>query len=379
MRRILLSAVVAVLGAVGLPMPLRAAVPEEGLLAIDELLPVRGLAIEAPSAAGLNDFLKFVEGDLVPAHFNLLILRVDWMYAYETHPELRDEDCLTKEDVKRIVNVCRNRGIRLVPQINLLGHQSWAKHTHALLREYPEFDENPSVKTENYTEWPNPEGLYCKSYCPLHPDVHRVVFDVVDEICDVFESDAFHAGMDEVFYLGEKECPRCNGRDKAELFAGEVTLLRNHLAEKGRQLMIWGDRLLDGRTTGLGEWEASYNYTWRAVDMIPKDVFICDWHYERAELTGVYFATKGLSVASCGYRNPTVCEQQIRDMVRFRKQAAPETAGRLQGYIHTVWSGAAPFLRRFNGIKGNEEPDNVHWDDAHALQTVIATFTNLAR
>ena len=212
---------------------------------IDELLPVRGLAIEAPSSRGLNDFLKFIEGDLVPAHFNLLILRVDWNYAYETHPELRDEHPLTKEDVKRIVAVCRTRGIRLVPQIN----------PHALLREYPEFDETPSVKTENYTEWPNPDGLYCKSYCPLHPEVHKVVFDVVDELCDVFETDAFHAGMDEVFYIGMPECPRCNGRDKAELFAGEVTLLRNHLAGKGRQLMIWGDRLLDGRTTGLGEWE----------------------------------------------------------------------------------------------------------------------------
>ena len=96
---------------------------------IDELLPVRGLAIEAPSSRGMNDFLKFIEGDLVPAHFNLLILRVDWNYAYETHPELRDENPLTREDVKRIVAVCRNRGIRLVPQINLLGHQSWAKQT----------------------------------------------------------------------------------------------------------------------------------------------------------------------------------------------------------------------------------------------------------
>lgn len=346
---------------------------------IDELIPVRGLAIQAPTPGQMNDFLKFVEGDLVPAHFNLLILRVDWGYAYESHPELRDPETLSRDDVKRIVNVCRLRGIRLVPQINLLGHQSWAKQTHALLRENPEFDENPSVKTENYTQWPNPDGLYCKSYCPLHPDVHRVVFDVVDEICDVFEADAFHAGMDEVFYLGEEECPRCHGRDKAELFAGEVSLIRNHLAEKGRQLMIWGDRLLDGRTTGLGEWEASYNDTWRAIDLIPRDVFICDWHYERADLTGVYFATKGLSVASCGYRNPTACEQQIRDMVRFRKQSAPETAGRLQGYIHTVWSGFGPFLRRFNAVRNEQEPDTAEWNDAQALRTVMETFKNLAR
>lgn len=345
-------------------------------------LPVRGLAIEAPKPAGLDAFLHFIEDDLAPAGFNLLILRVDWNYAYECHPELRDPDPLSRNDVKRIVALCRRSGIRLVPQINLLGHQSWATQTHALLREYPQFDETPSVKTENYTSWPNADGLYCKSYCPLHPEVHDVVFPLVDELCDAFEADAFHAGMDEVFYIGMDECPRCHGRDKAELFAGEVTLIHDHLAEKGRQLMIWGDRLLDGRTTGLGEWEASYNDTWRAVDLIPKDVFICDWHYERADLTGIYFATKGFPVAECGYRNPAVCRQQIRDMVRFRQQTTPETAALLQGYIHTIWSGADSFLRRYYAMKAGQDPTDAgrrpydaNRDDVRALMEVMAAFT----
>jgi hypothetical protein len=30
------------------------------------------------------------------------------------------------------------------------------------------------------------------------------------------------------------------------------------------------DRLIEGKRTGMGIWEASYNFTWRAVDMIPK-------------------------------------------------------------------------------------------------------------
>ena len=97
-------------------------------------LPVRGLAIEAPKPAGLDRFLKFIEEELVPSHFNLLILRVDWNYAYESHPELRDPDPLTRKDVKRIVDLCRRNGIRVVPQVNLLGHQSWAENTYALLR-----------------------------------------------------------------------------------------------------------------------------------------------------------------------------------------------------------------------------------------------------
>ena len=314
---------------------------------LDELLPVRGFAIEAPRPEGVDAFVRFVDEELAPSKINLLILRVDWGYAYESHPELRDPNPLSKADVAKLVAACRRNGIRLVPQVNLLGHQSWAKNTHALLRVYPEFDETPSIRTENYTGWPNPDGLYCKSYCPLHPEVHKVVFDIVDEVCTVFEADAFHAGMDEVFYIGEKECPRCNGRDKAELYAGEVTLIRNHLAQDGRQLMIWGDRLLDGRTTGLGEWEASYNGTWRAIDLIPKDILICDWHYERADLSAVYFAMKGLPVATCGYRNPEVSLQQVKDMIQFRKQSSSETASLLQGYIHTIWSGAAPFLHSY--------------------------------
>ena len=57
---------------------------------LDSIMPVRGLAIAAPSAQKLDLFLKFVQEELAPSHFNLLILRVDWNYAYESHPELRD-------------------------------------------------------------------------------------------------------------------------------------------------------------------------------------------------------------------------------------------------------------------------------------------------
>lgn len=314
---------------------------------LDSTLPVRGLAIEAPSVNSMDLFLKFIEEELAPAHFNLLILRVDWNYAYESHPELRDPNPLNKSDIKRIVAACKKHGIKLAPQINLLGHQSWAETTLNLLRVYPEFDETPHVKTENYTGWPNPDGLYCKSYCPLHPDVHKVVFALVDELMEVFEADMFHAGMDEVFYIGDTKCPRCNGHDKAELYAGEVTKIQNHLSRKGARLMIWGDRLIDGKTTGIGEWEASMNNTHRAIDMIPKEVFICDWHYERPDQTAVNFAMKGFEVATCPWRKPEIAMEQLNDMMRFRKNSTPEMADRFKGIIATVWSGADSFLKSY--------------------------------
>lgn len=331
-------------------------------------LPVRGFCIAAPKPSGIDRFVKFIKEEIAPRKVNTLILRVDFNYQYTSHPELRDSASLSKADVKKLVNVCKSNGIRLIPQINLLGHQSWASTTTNLLRLYPQFDETPHVKMPEKYEWPNADGLYCKSYCPLHPEVHKIVFELVDEICDVFEADAFHAGMDEVFYIGDDKCPRCKGMDKAELFAGEVTKIRNHLSLKNRELWIWGDRLIDGKTTGLGMWEASMNNTHRAIDMIPKDVFICDWHYERPDKTAVLFAMKGFRVATCPWRRPTISKAQVSDMINFRETATKEVRENYQGIVQTVWSGADNFLDGFYGNKKDTEGgDNTDWNSFKAV------------
>jgi hypothetical protein len=321
----------------------------------DEPFPVRGFCIASPHSADMKDFIRFVEEELAPRKVNTLILRVDFNYQYKSHPELRDSSALSETEVKKLVTICRKYNIRIIPQINLLGHQSWAGKIYNLLKVYPQFDETPYLAMPDKYVWPNPDGLYCKSYCPLHPDLHKVVFDLVDEICNVFKADAFHAGMDEVFYIGHDSCSRCAGHDKAELFAGEVWAIRNHLQEKGRQLWIWGDRLIDGRTTGLGMWEASYNNTYRAVDMVPKDIVICDWHYERADQTAVYFAMKGLTVVTCPYRMPEVAVMQADDMVRFRQTATPEMKERFAGIVQTVWSPASSFLKSYYN-ENNTDP-----------------------
>lgn len=328
---------------------------------LDSIFPVRGLAIAAPAPAHVDDFVTFIDKELAPRHINTLILRVDYTYQYTSHPELRDTITLSKADVKKLVAVCKKHDIRIVPQINLLGHQSWHSHLSKLLEVYPQFDETPEVQLPEEYEWPNEDELYCKSYCPLHPEVHDVVFDLVDELCDVFEADAFHAGMDEVFYLGNPQCPRCQGRDKAALFAGEVWKIRNHLAQSGRELWIWGDRLLDGKTTGLGMWEASYNNTHRAIDMIPKDVFICDWHYERPDKTPVIFAMNGLRVATCPWRHPGVTEQQVKDMASFRESATPQTKNNYAGMIQTVWAPVAAFMQESRNYDDGEKSKGGQW------------------
>jgi hypothetical protein len=313
-----------------------------GFGSVGPVLPVRGLHLAAPKPADLPDALRFIREALPKEGVNTLVLEFNYGFKYASHPEVVDADALSRDEVKSIVAACREASVRLIPQVNLLGHQSWAKTTYGLLRAHPEFDETPG-------KYPQNEGIYCRSYCPLHPDVHAMVFDLVDEIVEACESDAFHAGMDEVFLLGDDACPRCKGRNKAELFAQEVRAIRDHLAEKKRTLWIWGDRFIDGDLTGIGEWEASRNQTAAALRQIPKDIVICDWHYENAPPTALYFAMEGFPVVSCPWRKvqPALA---LLDLVRHARKNAPDAIGaRTMGVLQTTWCGMGPFVKAYFG------------------------------
>ncbi len=212
---------------------------------------------------------------------NLLIAEVDYWYDYASHPELKMENPIRKETVKALLAACRSRGIRLVPQFQSLGHQSWAEKTFPLLVKYPQLDETPNKYPGNKGTDPWGTEFYCRSWCPLHPDLLPIVNDLYDELLDVFEADALHIGMDEVFIIADADCPRCAGKPTAELFARAVNDAHDHIVRKrGKEMMMWADRLLDGKATGYGLWEASMNGTDKAIDMIPKDIIMCDWHYE---------------------------------------------------------------------------------------------------
>ena len=309
-------------------------------------LPVRGFCIGAPNTSEVDAFVKFIAEELVPRKVNTLILRVDYNFQFESHPELCDSLALSKTDVKKLVDVCRKNQIRIIPQINLLGHQSWASKVSNLLKVYPQFDETPQVKMPKKYKWPNDDKLYCKSYCPLHPDLHQIVFELVDEICDVFETDAFHAGMDEVFILASDDCPRCKGKNTAELFAKAVNDLHNIIVRDLKmEMMIWGDRLLDDAKFKYGKWESSQNGTAPAIDKIPQDIIICDWHYElRNSYPSVdYFISKGFRVMPSSWKNEKAALAFLNYANNFK--ANPK----LYGHLCTTWCSSGNLAKALSG------------------------------
>lgn len=312
-----------------------------------DTLAIRGFCISVPLPNQIDSFVLFIKKALVPRHVNTLILRVGYQYQYKSHPELVGAHALSEQNVKKIVNVCKNSDIQLIPEIDLVGHQSWHSHLNKLLEVYPEFDETPWIKMPKEYKWPNPNNLYCKSYCSLAPGLHKILFDLIDELCDVFEANAFHGGMDEIFYIAMRRNPLDGGMDPAKVLADEITRIDNHLKANGKQLWIWGDRLIDGKTTGIGRWRASMNNTYRAINMIPKDVIICDWHYDYAVQTPVLFATKGFHVVSCPRSDPDVGVWQVEDMYKFRRHTTPKMRPRYSGIVQTVWSDVGKIMRQF--------------------------------
>lgn len=262
---------------------------------------------------------------------NVLFPEMNYDYAYDSHPELRSKEAVTKAHAKQLVKVCREHQVRLIPQFQCLGHQSWAETTFPLLLKYPEFDEAPG-------QYPNNEGIYCRSWCPQHPGVNPIIFDLFDELLEDFEADALHVGMDEVFLIGSEYCPRCKGLNPAYLFARAVNDYYTHLVtQRGVEMLMWGDRLLDGEATGYGKWEAATNGTHPAVDLIPKDIIQVDWHYTlRQDYPSVpFFIEKGFRVLPGGWREV----EATHALFQYAQAIQDE---KMLGHLFTTWGSVKP-------------------------------------
>lgn len=309
--------------------------------------PIQGIHFQSPRPDDVGMCVEFIRNDLSKYDLNTLIMEINYNYQYTSHPELAGG--LSKDDLLALSNACKENGIEFIPMINCLGHQSWAKYTFALLTHYPEFDETPG-------KYPGNEDIYCRSYCPNHPDVHEIIFALIDELCEVTGAKSFHVGLDETFILADDDCPRCGGKDPAEVFAHEVNTLHQHLSSKEIKMMMWGDRLIDGDVTGIGKWEASEQGTAPAIQLIPKDIIICDWHYEKAHPTMIDFALNGFDVLPSPWRKPDVALGQVEWIRMAQKTSSEEVAARFKGMLHTTWCGMAPFIRAYHGDekKNNE-------------------------
>jgi hypothetical protein len=262
---------------------------------------------------------------LSAAGANALVLEINYSFEFQTHPELRKRNFITRATAHQLAAAARRNGIRLIPEFNCLGHQTFGGRVEPLLKTHPEFSETPldAMRRTNF---------YCLSWCPRAPGVNEIVFGLLDEIAAGFEADALHVGMDEVYYIGEDDCPHCCGRNPAELFAAQVNALHAHIVgEKKLQMLMWADRVIGPKYQGYSRFDNARNDTSAAVDLIPRDIVMCDWHYDwKKDYPSIaLLAGKGFRVWPAGFL-PLKAAQQLSDFALAQRTNC-------LGYLATTW------------------------------------------
>ena len=269
-----------------------------------------------PSRAGMADFFRLVDF-LATYKYNMISLEIGGSMEYHRHPEINrvwdefcrdmrsysgrtdeiqfktypwpkncihcdnaDGDILTQEECRTIAAYCRSRGLKVVPHVLLLSHTDYIVMAHPELRER--------------------EGdLHPDTYCPRHPEVYKYVFDILEEIIDVFRPEAVNIGHDEAYAIGI--CPRCKGTPAYKLYAEDAIKIYNFLKERGIATIMSGEKLLNARYrksriggAGRGEGDKRVPSLWQCRDLLPKDIIFNHWYWRFNEEYDKVYIDRGM-------------------------------------------------------------------------------------
>ena len=272
-------------------------------------LSIRGYRVYMPGKDTFKDFVDMLDF-LVYYKFNRIILEVGGAMEYERHPiinekwiefckdmseysgkaddvqesqhwaknsihyENGDGSYLTKAECRILKHECDIRGIEIIPECPTLSHADY------ICLAYPELAERDN-------------DPYPDTYCPSNPESYKVVFDILDEVIEVFEPKSINIGHDEFYTVGI--CPRCQGKDLARIYADDVKTIKDYLASRGVETYMWGEKLLKARFPHggkIGGWYEEKNYNgvsfripwlFRCADMLPEGVNYLHWYWEFGE------------------------------------------------------------------------------------------------
>lgn len=162
----------------------------------------------------------------------------------------------TKKDIKEIVLYAENRGIEIVPEIELPGHSV------AAIASYPHLScTGDSISVE--TDW----GVFKDIYCAGNDSVFTFLEDVLEEVIELFPSKYIHIGGDEAPKYHWENCSKCqkriidnNLKDEHKLQSYFIKRISNFLKTKNKRLIGW-DEIIEG-----GIPENAIIQSWRGME-----------------------------------------------------------------------------------------------------------------
>lgn len=158
----------------------------------------------------------------------------------------------TQEQIRGIVAYAAERGIDIVPEIDMPAHLAAAMAAYPWLgcreleRPVPWYFGATIPLSLGIKDWN-------RSACVGSPRTMQFIRDVIDEITELFPFGYFHIGGDEVPKDEWKKCPVCNAEmkkhgfgDYKQLHTHFINTVGDYVATKGRKLIGWNEILHGG-------------------------------------------------------------------------------------------------------------------------------------
>jgi hexosaminidase len=302
------------------------------MLAYDyPVCPERGVKVYLPSERNIDYFKQFVDM-ICYFKYNTIMIEVGGAMEYKRHPEINSgwiEYCkemseysgkttkiqdhtypwyknsihvengeggfLSQARVRELVEYCRERMLEVIPEVPSLSHCDYIMLNH---QEIAERENDP----------------YPDTYCPSNPESYALLFDILDEVIEVFKPSMMNIGHDEYYSIGI--CEKCKEKKAEELLAEDIRKIYDYLSKQRIRTMIWGEKLLKdvyikdaGPFGGAeikmvhpawhmknGEYVGTIPATYKAIDLIPADVKILHWSWGLGEKLEDQFLEKKIDI-----------------------------------------------------------------------------------
>lgn len=230
---------------------------------------------------------------------------------FDSLPEAASRNAYTKQELRALLDHARDQGVKVIPELETLGHTRYITRSR---EELNELSENDHVFT---------------SLCPVHPRTRSVIGALIDEVCELFDTDLVHAGLDEVNF-GDHPLTReaLKQSTPSDLFVDHVRFVHERLARHGKRMMMWGDHILKDNVIGQA---------------IPKDILIGNWQYTAKvpSETTQRLHELGFEVVSCpamiSYDQPLAPGKDFA-LPNLHDTAQHARQEKTKGIITTIWT-----------------------------------------
>ena len=196
----------------------------------------------------LVDYLAYMK-------VNSFQLYVEHSFAFREYSDsVGRTGCLTAQEIRELDDYCHENYVELIPSLSCFGH------LYELL-------EKPQYKHLQVLENYEPQHLYWQERMahhtidPLHPESFSLIKGMIDQFLPLFRSDKFNICCDETFDLQKG---KHRDKDIGKLYIDFVNQLIAYLKTQGKQVMMWGDVILQHMDHVQG---------------IPKDTIFLNWFY----------------------------------------------------------------------------------------------------